>query len=188
MDAEGKCALCRYGIRGFDDAYCYGQYEGTLRELIHLYKYTGVQTLAKPLARMLAAALPRDLRMDVITPVPLHWRREWRRGFNQSQLLAKCLSKRIGLPAARLLRRVQATSVQAGLSNTDRRKNVSKAFRCLRTAKVEGKRILLVDDVMTTGSTGAACAQALKKAGAARVTLLTAARVDRRLDIWQVSA
>ena len=175
-------------MRGFDDAYCYGQYDGTLRALIHLYKYTGVQTLANPLVGYLSSALPRDLKIDVITPVPLHWRREWHRGFNQSHLLAKCLSKRLGLPVARLLRRVHATSVQAGLSNTDRRKNVSKAFRCVRPVNAEGRRILLVDDVMTTGSTGTACALALKKAGAARVTLLTAARVDRRLDVWQLSA
>lgn len=188
LDAEGKCALCRLGVRGFDDAYCFGQYEGALRDLIHLYKYAGVQTLAPPLAQYMAAALPRDLRFDGIAPVPLHWRRRWQRGFNQSELLARGLSRRTGLPVMQLLRRVRPTSVQAGLSNSSRRRNVDHAFRCAQPGAAKGKRILLVDDVMTTGSTGAACALALKQAGAARVTLLTAARVDRRLDVWQMSA
>lgn len=144
--------------------------------------------MAEPLAGFLSAALPRDLRFDCVTPTPLHWFRQWRRGFNQSDLLARVLSRRTGIPVERLLRRVRPTSAQAGLSNSKRRENVAKAFRCAPWAKAEGKRILLVDDVMTTGSTASACAAALKRAGAARVTLLTLARVDRRLDVWQMSA
>jgi ComF family protein len=183
LDAEGRCALCRYGLRGFDAAYCFGSYEGVLRELIHLYKYGRVKTLAGPLGAMLASALPRDERFDAVTPVPLHWRRQWQRGFNQSELLARVIARSCGIPVIHVLKRVRPTVAQAGLSNTGRRRNVAAAFRPRRApwaAAVEGKRVLLIDDVMTTGSTAASCALALKRAGAAKVVLLTVARVDRR--------
>lgn len=188
LGADGRCGLCRLGLRGFDAAYCFGAYEGALRELIHLFKYGKVQTLAGPLSDLLADAMPRDQRFDCIAPTPLHWRRRWHRGFNQAEALARRLSKRTGIPMLRALRRAQATETQAGLSNSRRRRNVQKAFRVRRGATLEGKRILLVDDVMTTGSTGAACAAALKRAGAAKVALLTVARVDRRMDVWQMRA
>jgi ComF family protein len=182
LDSEGRCALCRSGLRGFDAAYCYGSYEGTLRELIHLYKYGGVRTLSQPLAALLASALPLEERFDAVVPVPLHWRRQWQRGFNQSELLAQAMARRRGLPVVRALRRVRATEAQAGLSNTGRRRNVAAAFGGRRGAKtLAGKRVLLIDDVMTTGSTAASCARALKQAGAAGVVLLTVARVDRRM-------
>lgn len=185
LDAQGRCALCRNGLRGFDAAYCYGAYEGTLRELIHLYKYGRIQTLTRPLGDLLVAAMPPDERFDAVTPVPLHWRRQWQRGFNQSELLARDIARRCGIPVVKSLKRVRATLTQAGLSNTARRSNVTRAFQCRRGARwagrIEGKRILLIDDVMTTGSTAASCALALKRVGARRVALLTIARVDRRM-------
>jgi len=183
LNAEGLCGICRRGLRGFDAAYCFGAYEGKLRELIHLYKYGGVRTLARPLGDFMAAALPRDERFDAIAPVPLHWWRRWQRGFNQSRLLAQTLSRRTAVPVIKVLVRAHSTATQAGLSNTARRLNVSAAFRCRRPDAVAGKRILLIDDVMTTGSTASACAAALKRAGATRVVLLTVARVDRRADV-----
>jgi ComF family protein len=182
LDFEGRCGLCRSGLRGFDSAYCFGAYEGNLRALIHLYKYGRVKTLSRPLAGLLARVAPRDQRFDVIVPVPLHWRRQWQRGFNQSRLLANCLAKRLNIPSVEALRRARATSPQAGLSNASRRRNVAAAFRMRRGSSVAGKSILLVDDVMTTGSTAAACALALKRGRAAKVALLTIARVDRRMD------
>ena len=186
LDSEGRCSLCRNGLRGFDAAYSYGAYDGVLRELIHLYKYGRIQTMALPLAGVLVAALPRDEKFDVVTPVPLHWRRQWQRGFNQSELLAREIARRCGIPLEKLLRRARPTVAQASLSNSDRRRNVVAAFICRRSAlrgpQVQGKRILLIDDVMTTGSTAASCALTLKRAGAARVALLTVARVDRRMD------
>ena len=183
LDSEGRCALCRSGLRGFDAAYCFGSYEGALRELIHLFKYGKVATLAHPLSSLLAAALPRDERIDVIVPVPLYWWRQWRRGFNQSELLGRALSRRIGAPLIAGLRRNRSTAPQEGLSNTARRRNVTGAFSARRGAlDFGGKHVLLIDDVMTTGSTASACALALKRAGAARVALLTVARVDRRLE------
>jgi len=183
LDAEGRCGICRHGLSGFDAAYCFGAYEGVLRDLIHLYKYGRVRTLARPLGDLMASALPRDERFDGIAPIPLHWRRQWQRGFNQSMLLARSLSARTAIPVIDALRRAHSTATQAGLSNTARRHNVSGAFHCRRPDAVAGKRILLIDDVMTTGSTAAACAVALKRAGAKRVALLTLARVDRRLDV-----
>jgi ComF family protein len=140
----------------------------------------------KPLGALLAGflcrALPEEERetFDAVAAVPLHWRRRWQRGFNQSGLLAARVARQFRLPSIQPLRRVRATATQAGLTNSNRRKNVAGAFRVARRGKIEGKRILLIDDVMTTGATGAACATALKRAGAKSVTLLTLARVDRR--------
>jgi competence protein ComFC len=171
--------LCRAGLRGFDAAYSFGAYEGVLRQLIHLYKYAKVQPLARPLCALLARALPRDEAFDAVVPVPLHWRRRLQRGFNQAYLLARGLSRATGIPVLSALGRVRSTATQAGLSNRSRRQNVTRAFR---SRNLSGKRILLIDDVMTTGATGAACALALKQAGARRVVLLTVARVDRRID------
>jgi ComF family protein len=185
LDASGRCALCRSGRRGFDAAYSFGAYEGVLRKLIHLYKYGRVRTLARPLSELLARAFPRDESFDAAVPVPLYWRRRLQRGFNQSDLLARGLSRRTGIPVVRALGRLRPTSAQAGLSNSARRQNVSQAFRA---RDVQGKRILLIDDVMTTGATAAACALALKQAGARRVVLLTVARVDRRMEAWRLTA
>jgi ComF family protein len=127
---------------------------------------------------LIVAAIPRDQTFDVVAPVPLHWRRRWQRGFNQSELLARAVARRYGLPVLDVLRRKRATPTQAGLSNARRRSNVAGAFT-VRGA-VSGRRILLVDDVMTTGATAAACAAALKRAGARHVAVLALARVDRR--------
>jgi ComF family protein len=191
LDSEGRCGLCRSGLRAFDAAYCFGSYEGVLRELIHLYKYGRVRTLSGPLADFAIAAFPRDERFDAIVPVPLHWRRRWERGFNQSELLARVVARRTGIPVVPALLRVRSTTAQAGLSNTGRRQNVTNAFRCRRRMAgrgLRGQRILLIDDVMTTGSTASACAAALKRGGAARVALLTIARVDRRMEAGPVRA
>ena len=172
--------LCRSGRRGFDEAFCYGAYEGALRKLIHLFKYGGMRRLARPLGALLADALPRDRQFDLVTAVPLHWRKRWLRGFNQSELLGKAIARARGIRMRSVLRRQGATRAQAGLSNAQRRENVAGAFRARR--RVAGLRILLIDDVMTTGATAGACAVALKKAGARSVSLLTLARVDRRFQ------
>ncbi len=141
-----------------------------------------MKPLAKPLAEYLAAALPRDQRFDIVVPMPLHWRRRWQRGFNQSELLARATARRSGIRMVNAVRRVRATQSQAGLSNAQRRDNVSGAFRVKDSGRVRGLRVLLIDDVMTTGATAAACAQALKRAGVKSVSLLALARVDRRLS------
>ena len=180
LDEEGICPLCRLGHRGFDAAYCFGAYEGTLRGMIHLFKYNGIRTLAKPLGRYLALALPREERFDAVAPMPLHWLRRWRRGFNQSALLAREIARRGGIPVVKAVRRRRSTFSQAGLSNAKRRANVAGAFSVKPGRPLSGLRVLLVDDVMTTGATASACALALKRAGASYVALLAVARTDRR--------
>ena len=182
LDESGRCRLCRTGTRGFDAAYCFGSYEGNLRELIHLFKYGRMKPLARTLAASLTSALPLDQRFDVVVPMPLHWRRRWQRGFNQAELLARIAGRRCGIPVSHAVRRIRSTAVQAGLSNAQRRENVAGAFRLKRRRAIHGRRVLLIDDVMTTGATASACALALKRGGAASVTLLALARVDRRLS------
>jgi ComF family protein len=173
--------MCRAGARGFDAAYCFGSYEGTLRELIHLFKYGRMKPLARTLGANLVSALPRDQRFDVVVPMPLHWRRQWQRGFNQAELLARRTARSYGIPVSNAVRRIRSTAAQAGLSNAQRRENVAGAFQLRNRRAIEGRRVLLIDDVMTTGATASACALALKRGGAAAVTLLALARVDRRL-------
>jgi ComF family protein len=181
LDEAGQCALCRLGMKGFDAVYTYGSYEGTLRKLVHLFKYGRMELLSKRFGVMLATALPREVAFDVVVPMPLHWRKRWARGFNQSELLAKEIGRRWGAAVSNVARRKKNTTAQAGLTNAKRRANVEGAFEI--RGRLDGKHVLLVDDVMTTGATASACARALKGAGAARVTLLTLARTDRRTAI-----
>lgn len=178
LDESGRCALCRLGLSGFDEVFTYGSYEGSLRRLIHVFKYEGVRPLAKPFGDLLALALPRERSFDAIVPMPLHWRKRWARGFNQSALLAREISRRWNVPVRHAVRRTRATPPQAGLTNAKRRLNVSGVFQA--ETRLDGMRVLLVDDVLTTGATAAACARALKRAGASRVAVLALARTDRR--------
>ena len=183
LDFEGRCALCRSGLRGFDAAYCYGAYEGLLRDLIHLYKYGRIKTLARPLGGSAGggAAARRAIRPDCARAAALDPAVAEGLQPVRSAGAGNCAAHRDSAGAAARARAPHAA--QAGLSNTARRQNVAGAFRCRRGARlVAGKRILLIDDVMTTGSTAAACALALKRAGAERVALLTIARVDRRME------
>jgi len=180
LDESGRCALCRMGLRGFDAVYSYGSYEGTLRQLVHLFKYGGVRPLAGTFGRFMAQALPRETSFDVIVPMPLHWFKQWQRGFNQSDVLAREIGKKWNIPVRNLIRRKKATRPQAGLTNAKRRANVSGAFKTARGRSLAGMRVLLVDDVVTTGATASACARVLKRAGAAHVALLALARTDRR--------
>ena len=140
-----------------------------------------MQPLRRPLGNLLSLALPREQQFDVIVPMPLHWRRRWQRRFNQAELLAQEIGRRWNVPVRNVARRKRATSPQAGLTNAKRRANVSGAFEA--KTKLKGLRVLLVDDVMTTGASASACARALKRAGAARVTLVALARTDRRSSL-----
>jgi ComF family protein len=183
LDETGRCALCRLGLQSFDAVYSYGSYEGTLRELVHLFKYAGVRPLAGPFGKFLAQALPRETAFDVVVPMPLHWFKKWQRGFNQSDLLAREIGKKWGVPVRTVVRRQKATRSQAGLTNAKRRANMSGAFKIPRGRSLAGMRVLLVDDVVTTGATASACARVLKRAGAAHVALLALARTDRRAAV-----
>jgi ComF family protein len=115
--------------------------------------------------------------------MPLHWFKKWQRGFNQSDLLAQEIGKKWNVPVRNVIRRTKATLPQAGLTNAKRRANMSGAFRVPRGRSLAGMRVLLVDDVVTTGATASACARVLKRAGAAHVALLALARTDRRQSV-----
>jgi ComF family protein len=188
LDKTGVCMACRLNATEFDAAYCYGGYEGNLPRLIHIFKYNRVESLAEPLGRLLLRGFPVDEQIDAIVPVPLHWWKRMRRGFNQSQLLARELSRGTGLPVWQALRRHSAGKAQVGLTPGERRENVKGRFRVTSQAQVAGRSLLVVDDVLTTGATMNACARVLKEAGAARVAVLTLARADRRPQHTSVDA
>ena len=176
------CGLCRLAPPAFDVARSFGVYEGDLRRLVHLLKYDGMRPLAKALAAKMASVVPRVGAVELVVPVPLHRSRRWSREFNQAELLARELSRLAGIPCRPGgLRRVRSTSPQAGLSHRQRRENVRGAFAATDAACIKGRRVLLVDDVMTTGATLDACARVLKVAGARYVGSLTLARAKRRL-------
>jgi ComF family protein len=164
-----------------------GEYEGRLRDIIHVLKYDGRRSVAQPLARRLAACGAEVLAgADAVVPVPLHPRRERERGFNQAEDLARAL----GWPVWPLLRRVVHTQPQIELPADARHENVRGAFK-VRTARpgwfrrssssghaLDEAVLVLVDDVTTTGATLHACARALRQAGVREVRALTAARVS----------
>ena len=160
-----------------------GVHEGLLRESIHALKYGGACKLAAPLGERLRLILcGRDERIDVVLPVPLHETRMDERGFNQAELLTEALCERAGVSMrADWLRRRRATCAQVGLSEKQRALNVEAAFEA--TGDVAEKRLLLVDDVCTSGATLVASARALREAGAAAVfalTVSTPAQADKR--------
>lgn len=180
LDEHDLCTVCRENLVNFDAAYSFGSYEGPLRKLIHVFKYAKVESLALPLSRLLLRAMPIDQNFDLVIAMPMHWRKRWERGFNQAELLAKPVAKRCGLKVSNKLRRKRYTKAQAGLTEAQRRDNLKDSF-CVRSAhQIAGKRILLIDDVFTTGATLRSAAEALKAAGASQVTALTLARVDQR--------
>jgi ComF family protein len=143
-------------------------YDDRAATVVHALKYGARPSLARPLGRTLAGALPGPWRSpDLVTEVPLHPARERERGYNQAAALADALARALRAPRpAGLLRRVRATPPQARLGEGARRANVAGAFVAVRRAPLAGRRVLVVDDVMTTGATLAACLEALREAGA----------------------
>jgi len=172
--------VCRESDVNFDAEYSYGSYEGTLRDLIHLFKYARVESLSLPLSRHMAGALPRDERFDLVLAMPMHWLKRWLRGFNQAELLAAPIARRLGVPLARNLKRKKLGKPQAGLDLAERMTNLKDAFYLRHPEQLAGRRILLVDDVLTTGATLRSASALLKKAGARRVCALALARAERR--------
>ena len=180
------CPRCRRQPPALACARAAGAYEGVLRQVIHGLKYEGRRTLAAPLGRMMRARGAEVLNgADLAVPVPLHWRRQHARGFNQAEDLAR----QLGLPVVRALRRVRPTPPQSGLSAARRRRNVRGAFAPPRRLWVRRRRhdpgirgacVVVVDDVSTTGATLDACAEVLRQGGAREVRALTAARALSR--------
>jgi ComF family protein len=197
---QGLCRACRLAPPPFARAVAFGLYEGAMREAIHALKYGRVYTAARGLGRMLAAAIaqlkgeaPAEM---LVVPIPLHKSKHAQRGFNQARALAKealvCLRRtepqwRLTLAASTLMR-LRATESQAGLTPHQRRANVRGAFSVADPVAVDSKHILLVDDILTTGATARAAAQALLRAGASSVWVATLARARRISSVGSEAA
>jgi ComF family protein len=181
LPAGWRCGACLKTAPPFARARSLGPYRGTLAEAVRLLKYGDRPGLARALVgRIDLGSAPPDLwDVDIVLPVPLHGRRLRERGYNQSARLALALARCLGHAAPEgVLERTRATRPQVGLKRAERAVNVRGAFRVARGARVAGRRVLLVDDVITTGATIGACARALMAARAARVTVWAAARQD----------
>jgi ComF family protein len=181
---EPLCAHCREQRPAFDMARAVFAYEGSLREVVQCLKYRGKTQLARPLGRLMHAAYRRfwpPPAVEAILPVPLHRRRLRGRGFNQALLLVRRWPQAPAEPRVPVecgvLVRTRATLPQAGLDRRARQSNISNAFAVRRPERVAGRRLLLVDDVITTGATVGECARVLKECGAERVDVLALARV-----------
>jgi len=184
---QSTCGMCERARPPYERALAYGPYDGALRDLIHLMKYARVQTAAPVLGRMLAeviAGLEIPEARVLVVPVPLYAGKQRQRGFNQAREITRA-ALRIMAPvagakfelAAERLERVRDTLSQTGLSRHQRRENVRGAFVAMEPQKLAGATVLLVDDVMTTGTTAAECARVLRRAGAEKVYVATVARV-----------
>ncbi len=168
------CGACKNVDFAFETARAPLRYEGVGKEIVHALKYRGYTAVVDRLAAPLLAEVVEDPdAYDAVVPVPLHGARLRRRGFNQAALLARGLAGRINTPVSDTLQVVRSTRDQVELSAAERRRNVAGAF----SAKTRTRgRLLLVDDVFTTGATTSACAAALLDAGAAEVHAITLCR------------
>ena len=180
IDNVFRCANCSHRTIYFDTAVAAFRGRGVVREVIHQFKYARQIHLRHLVARWLGAALDdkrlRNCNFDLILAVPLHPTRERERGFNQAGLLSKLLSVQTSIRSQRVLERVRYTTTQTALDRSERMENLHNAFRLRKNTDVRGLRVLLIDDVLTTGSTLNECSRVLKRAGAISVHAATAAR------------
>lgn len=179
-DVSSGCMACRTRSFGFVQAVRLGPYDGRLRDAVLRTKSAPGEGLAEMLGRVLAeqtAPVLKAAGIEVVVPVPLHWRRRWARGYNQAESLAREVGTALGAEVQpRWLRRVKPAPQHAQPSASAREANVKGAFRCGSRARPAGRTILLVDDVMTTGSTAGEAARVLRQAGAAKVVVAVLAR------------
>jgi ComF family protein len=177
---DSGCSACRDESLPFEAAVRLGRYDGPLRDVILRMKHHTGEALAELLGELWADRVgPRLLALqpEVVVPVPLHWWRRWRRGYNQSAALAHSLADRLKLPChPGWLRRIRNTPPQTSQTLAGRRENVRGAFRARYGVPLRQRSVLLVDDVMTTGATASEAARALLKGGAARVLVAVLAR------------
>lgn len=180
VDHDYTCFSCSAEPPSFDVARSVARYDGVVGEALRKLKYEKALWVAPDMAELLHRCLSAEfsgVEFDLVVPVPLHHVRRRERGFNQSAVLASELGKRIRCPSSLgLLRRIRPTTTQTHLTAAQRLSNVKDAFQSRRMKRLTGLRVLLVDDVMTTGATVNSCAKALKKGGAVSVHVLTVAR------------
>ncbi|QBD81949.1 ComF family protein [Ktedonosporobacter rubrisoli] len=181
LSAAGLCYACQHHPLRLSGLRSASTYQDPLRACIHELKYNGNIRLAEPLGALLAQAYQaHGLHADLIVPIPLHHERERQRGYNQANLLAQVCSARLALPLLHtLVSRVQPTKAQTHLSASERQQNVLGAFLYTplpSNFRLEGRKVLLIDDVCTTGATLEACAAPLFAAHAAEVWGLVLAR------------
>jgi len=174
------CFQCQGRDYYFDSAMSVGWYEGVLKTAINLYKYKGKRQLAGPLGQLLISYWEikrRNYSIDLIIPIPLHRRKRREREYNQSELLARRLGNYFKIPISCYnLVRVSYRLPQVGLSYRERWENVKGIFRVKNPWELSGKKILLIDDVYTTGATSNECSRILREAGAEKIWVLTLAR------------
>jgi ComF family protein len=183
-DSKHICGNCVLQPPPYTGARSFGYYTAELRRLIQGLKFHKKQNLAWPLSSLLTTAFYESWSrkgFDLVLPVPLHPKRRREREYNQAELLARLLARQLAIPFSKsALRRIRSTSSQIGLTIAQRRENVRDAFRCKDPGQIAHRRVLLIDDVMTTGATAASAVQALLNGGALRVSVLTIARADFR--------
>lgn len=172
------CLSCMKSRPSFDFARCLLKYDESNKKLIHNLKYYDNTSIAKPFAKMLYSRFSDDIKnIDIVIPIPMHKFKRIRRLYNHAQLIAEEVSKLIGKKArSDILLKIKNTKPQTGLSKENRLKNLSGSFGISDNKHIKNKIILLIDDVMTTGSTAEATSKLLKKEGAKSVILLCIAR------------
>ena len=173
------CRECTAEARPWIAGTCAFPYDGPAGEWIRAYKYGRKTALAPMLAKEMALAWKahsNSIHPEIIVPIPLHWRRQRARGFNQAEVLAKFLAPQLGIRCVNALKRQSATAHQARLTESSRLRNLRKAFQVVDTDAIGGKAVLVVDDVFTTGATFTAACQALLDGGAAETAVLAVAR------------
>lgn len=171
------CQACRDEPPSFERLLAVWSYEEPLTAVVRALKFRRLDYLGRHLGEVLAGRFAAELgRIDLVVPVPLHWRRRFLRGYNQAERIALPLALRLGRPLVPLLRRTRATPPQSLLGKAARVANLRRAFRVPDPARLRGRHLLLVDDVATTGATLEAAAAVLRDAGAAAVTAVTAGR------------
>ncbi|OIP62728.1 MAG: amidophosphoribosyltransferase [Nitrospirae bacterium CG_4_9_14_3_um_filter_53_35] len=177
MNPKFRCGVCRLRQTHLDGAKACFYFAGPVREAIHLFKYRGYWRLGRGLVRGAVDCMKEvPFEADLILPVPLDTLRLRRRGFNQAVVLGRELSKAKGIPMALdLLVRTKRVRPQVGLRGKERLKNIRGCFHVTNPERIEGRKVLLVDDVMTTGATANECARRLKKSGVKSVFLFAVA-------------
>ncbi len=174
---DHQCQHCLEQPPAFERAWTLFPYLPPFQDAICAFKYRGKSRLAHPLATLMIRAIPAVIDADLIVPVPLHAGRLRDREFNQSLLLADLLGRYLNLPVvATALVRILATAPQTTLTRPERSRNLRRAFAVQNAGNLAGRRVLLIDDVFTTGTTVNQCAKTLLKAGASTVHVLTLAR------------